>query len=146
MVFTWGKICYYVMSLEATRNPLLPDMVYDDDVWFVTGNYFFLFIYFLSHTSKGIHLLFLFLVFFRFDTLYFDLSFNLFFILIFTLILLIIIVYFRPFRVIDFSFWFHPSIFNWLGILLRNFFYLLCFQSNDSGYKFKKLMQVDISW
>jgi hypothetical protein len=29
------------MFLEATPDPLLPDMVYDDDVWFVTGNYFF---------------------------------------------------------------------------------------------------------
>jgi hypothetical protein len=51
------------MFLEATPDPLFLDMVYDDDVWFVTGNYFFLFIYFLSHTSKGIHLPFLFLVF-----------------------------------------------------------------------------------
>jgi hypothetical protein len=30
-MFICGKICYYIMSLEATPNPLLPDMVYDED-------------------------------------------------------------------------------------------------------------------
>jgi len=96
---------------------------------------FFNFIFFFFLFVKVIFLFSLTL-----QSTFFSLASNLFFILIFTLILLVAVFCFRPFSAIDFFFWFHPLVFNLLGIGFHKFVHLWCFKSNNPSHECHNLI------